>query len=526
MKYVIYFFVIFLSICTNFSGLDSQLMAQNQPVTLIDRGSHLEMVVDYTTGISQYEMGKEIAQKILQFLPKIEQLADKSLDYRANRLPYAICLSRLNDIKPQVPQEYQDEIDGIASIICTSDSTIRNDGKLSKEEMYLSFLSSEIFAYGECSSISVFGPRSENSSSITARLYDTNDSPDNYTALNQAVITIKNKNHSICMIGTLSIGAATGFNDNGVFVALHSSNAPLEYSSKNKRSYMMDVRYALEHFSTSDEIAEYFIANSKNYVDNNLIQLTDKYSTRILENNFSADGKNTRCILRSDTSTLNPGITWGYPNAIATANSFVLKGNYDNHTNTSACYARWNTFKNKLNSYGDKITWDELKQIASYDNNDGPDLQSDGDIYNVGTMQITLFQPDNLRLEVAFKPRNGTLPEDPVFETIPVNFDIIKTPVDRNESLPSSFTLEQNYPNPFNPVTSISYKLPVASHVELKVFGILGNEITTLVDEFQYPGNYKVEFDCNFFEKLSSGIYIYRLITDHFSQEKKMVLLK
>jgi len=62
----------------------------------------------------------------------------------------------------------------------------------------------------------------------------------------------------------------------------------------------------------------------------------------------------------------------------------------------------------------------ELKLIASFDNDDGPDKSSDGDIYNSGTQQIVLFQPDNFHLEVAFKPKSGILPADPVFEEIPL----------------------------------------------------------------------------------------------------------
>jgi len=97
------------------------------------------------------------------------------------------------------------------------------------------------------------------------------------------------------------------------------------------------------------------------------------------------------------------------------------------------------------------------------------------------------------------------------------------TVIDIDENIPTKYELIQNYPNPFNPVTIICYALPIASHVELKVFGVLGNEIATLVNESKPAGSYVVEFNGN---NLSSGIYYYQLSTENYIQTKKMVLMK
>jgi len=90
-------------------------------------------------------------------------------------------------------------------------------------------------------------------------------------------------------------------------------------------------------------------------------------------------------------------------------------------------------------------------------------------------------------------------------------------------TLPSSFELSQNYPNPFNPSTVISWKMAAPDYVSLKVYDILGNEITTLVNELKPAGSHSVEFDGS---KLSSGTYIYKLVTGNFSEIKKMSLIK
>ncbi len=87
----------------------------------------------------------------------------------------------------------------------------------------------------------------------------------------------------------------------------------------------------------------------------------------------------------------------------------------------------------------------------------------------------------------------------------------------------TEFKLDQNYPNPFNPTTTISFQLPIASQVTLKIYDLLGKEVVTLVDEMKNAGSYRFNFDAS---QLASGMYFYRLDTKNFSQVRKMILLK
>jgi hypothetical protein len=99
--------------------------------------------------------------------------------------------------------------------------------------------------------------------------------------------------------------------------------------------------------------------------------------------------------------------------------------------------------------------------------------------------------------------------------------------IEVNLESPAEFILEQNYPNPFNPGTKISWKSPVGCWQLLRIYDVLGNLVTTLVDEYRPAGRYEVEFEPTADNhQLAGGVYIYRLQTGSFIDTKKMILLK
>ncbi|RPI62554.1 MAG: T9SS C-terminal target domain-containing protein [Ignavibacteriales bacterium] len=92
-----------------------------------------------------------------------------------------------------------------------------------------------------------------------------------------------------------------------------------------------------------------------------------------------------------------------------------------------------------------------------------------------------------------------------------------------NVNAPVTYSLDQNYPNPFNPSTKIKYSLPVSGCVSLKVYDILGKEVTMLVNEEKTIGTYELNWNPT---NLPSGVYFYRLQAGSFVQTRKMILLK
>ena len=96
---------------------------------------------------------------------------------------------------------------------------------------------------------------------------------------------------------------------------------------------------------------------------------------------------------------------------------------------------------------------------------------------------------------------------------------------EHDKSVPTEYSLQQNYPNPFNPSTKISYQIPQAGFVTLKIYDLIGREVETLVNEFQQAGEYNSQFQI-LNSQLSSGVYFCTLKAGSFVQTKKMVFLK
>ena len=116
-----------------------------------------------------------------------------------------------------------------------------------------------------------------------------------------------------------------------------------------------------------------------------------------------------------------------------------------------------------------------------------------------------------------------------MFDVVPDSGDIqmIKektTEISENHSsIITTPVLKQNYPNPFNPATQIQYEIPSAGQVHLKIFNLLGEEVSTIVNRYQQAGNYSVIFNG---VGLANGMYLYQLRVNNFLATKKFMLLK
>lgn len=397
-------------------------------VTIIDKNTYYAVSLDFSKDKSHYKMGQDYATAILQMVPNYEALVDSYLsEITRSDEDYNNIIKKANDIKPKIDKEYRDEIKGMASKFSGLGQgflqNTRGDGKISLDELYIMNLIPDVVRGTQCSALAVYGDRSETKQSIVGRILDWYPGSIDQLAKIQAVTTFNDSDKSICTIGYLGyIGVISGFNNNKVFAAILDSSTGKTYSSQGKDSYPLDLRHALENSTSLDNVGNYLKAAEKSYACSHLIFLSDPSISKVLENNISTDSNSIRDF-RTGNSTLNKGVQWDIDNSIGCVNSFLLKGNFDNHSSTLPNTTRWNSMKQELKSKGNAVSLEQMKNIVAFHYGKAPDDPSTGDLYNINTQQIILFQPEDFNLQIFFKSRNGVLPNIPSFEKISITFE-------------------------------------------------------------------------------------------------------
>jgi photosystem II stability/assembly factor-like uncharacterized protein len=185
------------------------------------------------------------------------------------------------------------------------------------------------------------------------------------------------------------------------------------------------------------------------------------------------------------------------------------------------------SFTAKVNSNTITLNW----QTATETNNFGFDVER--------RISATNNQQNNWN-RIGFVEGNGTTTETHNYSYVDEeinsgNYEYRLKQIDLDGSLEYSqivdvqvlsltkFSLSQNYPNPFNPNTTIKFSIPVSGKTSLKVFNILGEKVSTLINEVKEAGNYEINFDAS---NLPSGTYLYQLRAGNFVETRKMILMK
>lgn len=332
-------------------------------------------------------------------------------------------LSKIEIIKPDIPLQYREEIEGLASSFHGGSHDDSSDEYISTNELYFLHLIPDLFAMG-CSAVSVYGDRSEDNSTITASVLDY-PSGEMFSQIH-AVTTIRNAERSVGFVGFLGVLAGTSvFNEDRVFLAHMDSKTPDDQSGPNNapaHSIFFEMRQALENASTLREAADVLAEPQKRYTYGHVISIADADGAQVLE----IDNVSGVRALRKDSSALHTDVKpWNIDSAVAAVNSFLLQGTISNHDFQPNNIPRWNSYVTLMADAGDTVSWEELKQIVSFDGENQIPAEGDGeDIYNQQTINIAVFRPADLRLELAFWPRGALQPlDDPLFVHVPLSFE-------------------------------------------------------------------------------------------------------
>lgn len=372
---------------------------------------YFNVIFDYqTSGDSPREMGANYAIALQNAVTGVEEYYAQLIESRAD---YNTIIYRASILKEYVYEDYREEIEGFASQFGGGAADER-DGKLSLNEIFVCNVT-VTSGGGGCSAVAVYGNRTETGNTISAHLYDW-DVPRS----TRAVFTIKNGDKSVLFIAsalTLT-DRIVGINDDGLFYGALASptDAPFYPDIENNVYPGGESRYALENFSTIDGFTDYMLSINHVRARFNYI-ISDRNESKILEYN-----EGVMCALRSDDSQLNPGLEWGFEDAVAVVNAFMLYGNTNNFLFnpqwglTTYNELRWNAYRSQLGILGPIVTFDEVREMATYHAND------QNYTYHEGTRQIVVFDASDFWL--AIYARNGrAFTLNPEFFELPVSFD-------------------------------------------------------------------------------------------------------
>lgn len=398
----------------------------------ITPGTGFYQVTILSSDGNHYAVGREYGQKVLATVPDYEQLIDSYLKElqeaavpvtgsgipgTAGSIPFAVMIERALEIKKQIDPLYLQELDGFASTLSGGDHDELGDGKLSRNEYLLLNLVPDIATTTACSALAVTGARSATGKTIVGRITDWfPGSTGQFGALN-ALVHTRTGSKQVASFGWLGVlGNLVAINSSGVYIANLYSPVGGAYSAVGRRSILLDIRKAMETSSTLDEVANYLKDPAKLYGYNHNMFLADATTTKVLENDFNR----TRA-LRGPDSALNPGIVWGFSNAVASVNSFLLLGNDDNHTPAPVNTERWAKYKSLLAAQGSRVDFNGMKSIITY-HKPGANGTDNGDIYGNTSIQAIVYSFDDKRLECWLRPHSGSFTDQPQFISIKMPF--------------------------------------------------------------------------------------------------------
>ncbi|MBS1493880.1 MAG: T9SS type A sorting domain-containing protein [Bacteroidetes bacterium] len=231
-------------------------------------------------------------------------------------------------------------------------------------------------------------------------------------------------------------------------------------------------------------------------------------------------------------ASTNNGATWtavnyGFPAfttifSMVNYNGYIYGTSYDGQVfRTTNNGALWSLVNNGIPNF-----YNPVYAIAKFNNN--LIVGCNEGIY-ITTNQGQLWYPINQGIPTGSQFQFNAITKCGNYVFAPANNGIYRRDLNQvgvqniSSIVSDSYILSQNYPNPFNPTTKIKFELPKSSFVSLKVYNSAGKEIEFLVNEKLGAGVYEETFNA---EKLSSGIYFYKITTDDFVQTKKMLLVK
>ena len=388
--------------------------------------SYYDVTLDYEKG-DRASVGKAYGSLIREQMPDYIDIMEPYV-YENIRMAYdgnyteAAVEAREKILFDSYRPEYKEEIAAFAEGISGGAHGIKEDGVLSYEEAVLAQMIPDALRPTCCSALSLWGSKTTTGDRITLRNLEWNLGSDNQMGKIHAVTHMKNGERSLTAISVLGLlDIISGINDDGVFAAILDvgSSQHEAYVCEGRKCYTMELRFALEEYSTARGLGEFMVAESSNYTWCHNLIITDKNDSFCAEDCVSqvVESGMGKSILRDCNTPILKGLSWDSPDSLCVVNSFASAGNQDGFSGSYSNIIRFAKY-NEWVKAKDKFSPKDVKDLITQETVEQYAVQN---VHGAGSAQLILIDYHTGSVQVAFSGAEGVA-DKPDF----IEVDVIK----------------------------------------------------------------------------------------------------
>ena len=376
--------------------------------------SYYDVTLDYEKG-SRTEVGLAygtlIREEIPGFIETMEPYLFENIRVAYNsKYSTEVIEKRSATLLEGMRPEFREEICGFAEGISGGTHGIAEDGVLSYEEAILIQMIPDALRPTCCSALSLWGSKTVTGDRITLRNLEWNLGSGNQMGKVNAVTHMKNGSRSLTAISILGLlNIISGINDDGVFSAILDVGSVQNeaYIYEGKKCYTMELRYALEEFSTARELGEFMVGESGDFTWCHNLIISDKNDSFCAEDCVSqvAEKGMGRSVLRDCNTPLISGLNWDSADSLCIVNSFAAEGNQDGFTGSPTNIVRFFKY-NKWVQEKDRFSPKDVKDLITQE------VVNQFDVVNChggGSAQLILVDYHTGTVQVAFAEESGVM---------------------------------------------------------------------------------------------------------------------
>ena len=388
--------------------------------------SYYDVTLDYEKG-DRASVGKAYGSLIREQMPDYIDIMEPYV-YENIRMAYdgnyteTAVEAREKILFDSYRPEYKKEIAAFAEGISGGTHGIKEDGILSYEEAVLAQMIPDALRPTCCSALSLWGSKTTTGDRITLRNLEWNLGSDNQMGKIHAVTHMKNGERSLTAISVLGLlDIISGINDDGVFAAILDvgSSQHEAYVCEGKKCYTMELRFALEEYSTARGLGEFMVAESGNYTWCHNLIISDKNDSFCAEDCVSqvVESGRGKSILRDCNTPILKGLSWDSSDSLCVVNSFASAGNQDGFTGSYSNIIRFAKY-NEWVKAKDKFSPKDVKDLITQETVEQYAVQN---VHGAGSAQLILIDYHTGSVQVAFSGADGVA-DKPDF----IEVDVIK----------------------------------------------------------------------------------------------------